>query len=240
MKIPEKTPSNPGRDEGGPESLTKLQYLSKIEIFRDLNEEEVKEIGRIAVMTTCPPGKIFYTPNESGEVLFILKKGSVQLYRMSAEGRKLIIGKIEAGSIFGEMMLVGQGMYDAFAEALEESLICVMNRRDVEKMLLSKPRVGIRLLEALGRRLQDTEERLEQAMFGDVQSRLAALLVRLHREHGTDTIDTTHEALAEQLGVYRETVTSSLSNLRKRGLISIARKQIHLLNIPQLEKISSR
>jgi CRP/FNR family transcriptional regulator, cyclic AMP receptor protein len=226
------------RNDDPTEPFTKLQYLSKVEIFRDLGEEEVKEIGRMAVMTTCPPGKIFYRPNETGEVLFILKKGRVQVYRMSSEGRKLIIGTIEAGSIFGEMMLVGQGMYDAFAEALEESLICVMNRRDVENMLLAKPRVAIRLMEVLARRLHEMEERLEQTMFGDVQSRLAALLLRMHREHNSDTIDTTHEALAEQLGVYRETVTSSLSNLRKRGLISISRKQIHILDIARLEKIS--
>src|SRR5437870_5770947 len=175
----------------------------------------------MAVMTTCPAGKIFYSPNETGEVLFILKKGRVQLYRMSSEGRKLIIGTIEAGSIFGEMMLVGQGMYDAFAEAIEESLICVMKRRDVETMLVTKPRVALRLLEVMAKRLRETEERLEQAIFGDVQSQLIALLLRMHREHKTETIDTTHEALADQLGVYRETVTIALSNLRKRGLISI-------------------
>jgi CRP/FNR family cyclic AMP-dependent transcriptional regulator len=135
--------------EETPERVRKLQYLSKVDIFRDLGDEELKEIGRMAVMTTCAPGKIFYTPNETGEVLFILKKGRVQLYRMSSDGRKLIIGTIESGPIFGEMMLVGQGMYDAFAEAIEESLICVMNRRDVENMLLSKPKVALRVMEVL-------------------------------------------------------------------------------------------
>jgi CRP-like cAMP-binding protein len=238
MTIGRKISSVLRRGERASERSTKLQYLSKIDVFRDLDEQELKEIARLATMTTCPPGKIFYTPNQSGEVLFILKKGRVQLYRMSSEGRKVILGTIEAGTIFGEMMLVGQGMYDAFAEALEESLICIMNRRDVENMLLSKPRVGIRILELLGKRLQETEERLEQTMFGDVQTRLAALLIQLHREHGTDTIEMTHEALAQQLGVYRETVTTSLSNLRRRGLISLGRKQIHLIDIARLEKIS--
>ena len=225
--------------EDSSERATKLHYLSKVDIFRDLDEQQVKDIARFTAMTTCPAGKIFYTPNQSGEVLFILKKGRVQLYRMSSEGRKFVVGTIEAGSIFGEMMLVGQGMYDAFAEALDESLICVMNRRDVENMLVSKPQVGIRILEILGRRLHETEELLEQTMFGDVQTRLASLLLHLHREHATDTIETTHEALAEQLGICRETVTTALSTLRKRGLISLRRKHIQLLDIPQLEKVSS-
>ena len=166
-----------------------------------------------------------------------MKTGRVQVYRMSPDGRKLVIGTIEPGSIFGEMMLVGQGMYDAFAETLEESLICVMNRRAVETMILTKPRVAIRLLEVMAKRLRETEDRLEQAMFGDVQSRLISLLLRIHSEHKTGTIDITHEGLAEELGVYRETVTAALSHLRKRGLISIGRKQIQLLDIPQLAKI---
>jgi CRP-like cAMP-binding protein len=221
-----------------PEDSTKLQYLSKVEIFRDLGEEELKEIGRMAVMTTCPPGRIFYSPSETSEVLFILKKGRVQIYRMSSEGRKLVIGTIDAGSIFGEMTLVGQGMSGAFAEALEESLICVLDRRAVENMLLAKPRVAIRLMEVMARRLRETEERLEQTMFADLQSRLISLLLRMRREYKSEIIDTTHEALAEQLGVYRETVTTALSSLRKRGLISIGRKQIQLLDIPRLEKTS--
>ena len=219
------------------EHSAKLQYLSKVDVFRDLAEAEVKEIGRLATAATYPPGKILYTPNETGEVLFILKKGRVQVYRMSPEGRKLVIGTIDPGSIFGEMMLVGQGMYDAFAETLEESLVCVMNRRAVETMILKKPRVAIRLMEVMAKRLREMEDRLEQTMFGDVQSRLIRLLLRMHREHKNGPIDTTHQGLAEELGVYRETVTTALNSLRKRGLISIGRKQIHLLDIPQLERI---
>ena len=219
------------------EHSAKLQYLSKVDVFRDLAEAEVKEIGRLATAVTYPSGKILDTPNETGEVLFILKKGRVQVYRVSPEGRKLVIGTIEPGSIFGEMMLVGQGMYDAFAETLEESLICVMNRRAVETMILKKPRVAIRLMEVMAKRLREMEDRLEQTMFGDVQSRLIRLLLRMHREHKNEPIDTTHQGLAEELGVYRETVTTALNSLRKRGLISIGRKQIHLLDIPQLERI---
>ena len=42
-------------------------------------------------MTTCPAGKIFYSPNQYGDVIFILKKGKVQIYKMSSEGRKLVL-----------------------------------------------------------------------------------------------------------------------------------------------------
>ncbi|MBI4475010.1 MAG: Crp/Fnr family transcriptional regulator [Acidobacteria bacterium] len=213
-----------------------MHYLSTVDLFRDLGPEDMEEIRRITTMKTWPAGTIFYSPDEQGEILFILKKGRVQLYWMSEEGKRVVLGYVEPHTAFGEMALTGQGMYDAFAEAVEESLICVMNRRDVEKLITAKPLVGIRLLDLMGKRLKEMEERLEQSLFRDVPSRLAALLLHLRAELGSDTIELTHEQVAERLGVYRETVTTALSNLRKEGLISIARRQIHVTNVPGLEK----
>jgi len=111
-----------------------------------------------------------------------------------------------------------------------------MNRRDVERLITSKPLVAIRLLGMMGKRLREMEERLQQSLFRDVPSRLAALLLRLRTENGSDTIELTHEQLAERLGVYRETVTTALSHLRSEGMISMARREIHLTNLPELEK----
>ena len=213
----------------------KLHYLSITDIFCDLRPEELQEIAHAVTMATCAAGKIFYSPNERGEVLFILKKGHVQIYRMSDEGRKLVIETLGPGTIFGEMALTGTGMYDAFAEATEESLICILNRGDLEKVLISKPKVAVRLLNVLGQRLRQTEERLEQTLFQDVPSRLAALLLTLRGEAGSELIEMTHEQLAEHLGVYRETVTGALNNLRRENLITIARKQIHLIDIEGLK-----
>jgi CRP-like cAMP-binding protein len=121
MKLPNKV--NPILDYGTDNQdvfESKLQYLSKAEIFCDLTSEELKDIAAAAIMTTVQAGTVFYTPNERSEILFILKKGHVQLYRMSGEGRKLVIATLGPGTLFGEMTLTGMAMHDAFAEATEE------------------------------------------------------------------------------------------------------------------------
>ena len=214
----------------------KLRYLSVTDIFCDLGQEELMEIAHAATMVTCQAGKTLYSPEERGEVLFILKKGHVQIYRMSDGGRKLVMATLGPGTVFGEMALTGTEMHDAFAEATEDALICILNRRDVEKLLMSKPQVAVRLLDVIGKRLKETEERLEQTLFNDVPTRLAALLVRLRADSGRDVIDMTHEQLSEHLGVYRETITGALNNLRKENLIEIGRKQVHLIDVPGLQR----
>jgi CRP-like cAMP-binding protein len=215
----------------------KIGYLSMMELFRDLSPAEMQEIDRATRMQTCVPGRVFYTPGETGEVLFLLKKGAVQIYRMSPEGRKLVIASLPQYSFFGEMSCIGQGMYDTFAEATEESLICTMSRGDVERLLLAKPRIALRILEAVGKRVVDAERQLEEIAFKGLIPRLASLLLR--EAEGNEITGLSHQDIAERLGVYRETVTSALNELKSAGLIEIGRKRVTIANRPRLERAAS-
>jgi len=215
----------------------KLEALSEIEIFQDLTDQEVEEIDRSTTMSTCEPGRVFYGPDEAGEVLFLLKKGRVQLYRLSPEGKKLVVAVLEKGAIFGEMSLVGQGMHNTFAEAVNECTLCVMSRMDVERIVDEKPRVALRFLESMAIRLRETEAKLEDLAFKSIPVRLAALLVDLAGESNSgDTIEGyTHQDLAEMLGTYRETATQTLNEFKSHGWVEIGRKRIRIVDPSALD-----
>lgn len=217
----------------------KLNYLSTIEIFRDLSLAELAEMDRQITMSGCEPGKIFYMPEESGEVLFLLKKGRVQLYRLSSGGKKLVVATLGPGAIFGEMSLVGQGMHNTFAEALDECMLCVMSRADVERLMRERPEVAFRFVEAMGERLTETEKQLEDLAFKSIPARLASLLLRLAGEQETDRVlGYTHQDLAEMLGTYRETITQTLNEFKSDNLIEIGRKRVTIVDGDRLEALA--
>lgn len=218
----------------------KIQALSEIEIFQDLTQLEMEEMDRTTTMSTCDPGRVFYGPDETGEVLFLLKSGRVQLYRLSPEGKKLVVSILEPGAIFGEMSLIGQGMHNAFAQAIEECTLCVMSRMDVEHLLVKKPKVGLRIMEVIARRLQDAESKLEDMAFKSIPSRLASLLIKLsdsNSNNGT-VMGYTHQDLAEMIGTYRETTTQTLNDFKNQGWINIERKRIDILDHTSLEELT--
>lgn len=215
--------------------------LSNIDIFQDLSPDDLKEMDQTTTMSTCEPGRVFYAPEDTGEVLFLLKKGRVQLYRLSPDGKKLIVAILEEGSIFGEMSFIGQGMHNTFAESIDDCTLCVMSRQDIENLIQEKPLVGIRFMEAMAERLQKTEAKLEELAFKGIPARLSSLLLSLSaEENGSSIVDGyTHQDLAEMLGTYRETTTQILNNFKGAGWIEIGRKRIVLLDQEAISDVSA-
>jgi CRP-like cAMP-binding protein len=216
----------------------KISYLKMVDIFQDLSSDDMKEMDRTTTMSTCQRGKIFYQPQDTSEVLFILKKGRVQLYRLSPEGKKLVVATIGPGTIFGEMAIIGQGMHNAFAEAAEDCLLCVMSRHDVERLVLGKPSVALRIMELMASRLSEAESQLEDMAFKSIPTRLALLLLRLRDDQGDCIYGYTHQDLAEAIGTYRETATQTLNEFKANALIDIGRKRISILDPDGLEAVA--
>jgi CRP-like cAMP-binding protein len=216
-----------------------LEYLSKTDLFCDLRAEEIRELDRMTVMHTCRPGTVFYEPDQAFEVLFILKHGHVNLYRLTAEGRKLITATVGPGTIFGEMSLIGQSMRASYAEAVDECLICRMSPTDLERLILSKPAVALRLVELLSRRVLQLETRLERMAFRDVPSRLAAVLLELASPDGAEILGVSHQDLADMVGTSRETITRILDEWRLAGAVELERMRIAVHDRAALQAIAN-
>jgi CRP-like cAMP-binding protein len=210
----------------------KLTYLRANELFQDFTLAELEPFHHTIRMASCHAGHVFYRPGESGEVMFLVKEGAAELYRLSPDGRKFVFARVPQGSMFGEMACFGQAMHECFAEAAEDSVICSMSREDVQRLVQQFPRFALRLLEALGRRVVEAERQLEDVAFRAVVPRLASLLEREARDGVVDGLS--HQDLAERLGVHRETVTGALNALKSEGAIEIGRRRIRIVDAARL------
>lgn len=219
----------------------RLVLLSEIDIFVDLSPAEVDAIGRAAPMRIYEAGALLYSPHNRVEALFILKGGRIRIFRLSPDGRALSTAIIPPGTIFGEMVLLGQQMYDNYAEALDEALVCVMHRADVHRFLLSDPRIAARIAEILGRRLRAMEQQYTDAVFKSVPQRLAATLCTLADRAesrrragrlggGPPQVALTHEQIAALVGTSRETATKALGEFAEQGLVKLGRGKIVIID----------
>ena len=152
---------------------------------------------------------------------------------------------LEPGAVFGEMMLIGQRMYDNYAEAIEDTQICQLSIQDVERHMLSDPRIAIRVSRYLGEQVARLEERLTDLALRPLIARTSNTLVRLAGSQrvsrlGHVTIRLTHDQLAGLLGATRESTSKTMADLASRGLIRQARGRIVLTDLDGLTILSKR
>lgn len=217
-------------DHVQPRDTNRIWCLAEVDIFQELTAAELDALGAAAPMRVYAAGELLYTPHNPVETLLILKSGRVRVFRVSADGRALTTAMITPGTIFGEMILLGQRMYDNFAEAVDDSVVCVMSRADVHRHLLADPRIATRIAEILGGRLREMEQRLSDNVFKTVPQRLAGTLLTLSREPGRHgltgrggAVPLTHEQLAGLIDTSRETVANVLGDFAARGLVRLHR-----------------
>jgi CRP-like cAMP-binding protein len=212
----------------------KRDYLREQELFRDLTPDDLSVIDRQTRMVTCPKGRILYSQEDRAEALFLLKRGRVQLYRLTPGGKRLELATLEPGTFFGEMPLLGESLRHAYAEAIDDALVCVMSRADVERLVRERPEVALRMIEVLGRRLATSETRLEELAYRSVPARIAAVLLRLSSGYEFEVISITHQELGDMIGALRESVTKTLDEFQAQGLVKLGRGRIHLLDVAGL------
>ena len=161
-----------------------------------------------------------------------IKRGSV-LIRHSRH--KYPVKWMGAGGVFGQMPLLGQTMLVTEAVAGPSNVtVAAMSVAAARQWIKSDP-VGI--FQMIGPRLAEAESDYFRSQFQAHDSNVAALLLR--RAGAGITIEgTTQEALADEIGIYRETINMVLRELESLGLIEWRNKKITILDRETLTELS--
>src|SRR5829696_2235754 len=190
-----------------------VELLSRVDIFEGLSKEEIWEILDDLLQRNAEinlqAGEVFYTPRQPDGKLFILKQGRVRIYKMEA-AREFTLELVGAGTVFGEVAFTPHALRDAYAEAMEPSILLAMERAAVERLIEEKPQVGLRMISLLSERLHFYETRMEDVTLKEVPARLASLILFLIESEGVQIpgeirIPTryTHEHLGTMIGANR-------------------------------------
>jgi CRP/FNR family cyclic AMP-dependent transcriptional regulator len=221
-----------------------VQLLRTVDILEPLSDGELEELARRYPDDHLQAGEIFYTPYDTSEKLFILKRGRVRVYT-TADGGEFTQTIVEAGTVFGEMALTAQRLQGAYAQAMEQSILITMSREELEHLILQKPEVGLHLAHLLSERLRRQETRLEDANTKDVHARLAGIIVLLVESEGVRTgtgyriaAHHTHQQLGDMIGANRVAVTRAFGLLQDEGVVELRRRLIHVTDIEALKRVA--
>jgi len=222
---------------------SKLWYLQKNSLLKELSEGELEEMEAKAVMKTAEKDSYIYFPNEPSKVIFFLKEGRVKIGSYSNDGREIIKTILYPGEMFGELGLVGVEKRNDWAKAMDDNVrFCTLSVEDALEIMRHNPEFNIKVTKQIGDRLVKLERKMESLIFKDSRTRIVDFIRDLGREKGRkigfETLiehNLTHQDIANLTATSRQTVTTVLNELKAANQINFDRKSILIRDIDKLK-----
>lgn len=189
----------------------------------------VQQVERNAIVATA---------DDMTTHMYVLTSGKVNMVCTNNEGRRLVIASLEPGAIFGEGALANSGDPRVFAEAAEDAVVWMIPSSEAHNLTMQYPILGWGMLQTYGARLMQVENSLEDVAYKKLPERLAALLLDLG-DYEIGTIHgVSHQALADHLGTYRETVSAILRDFKRQALVELGYRRINILDAETLKEVA--
>ena len=119
--------------------------MKKIPVFADMTENEIYAILRLAFEKKYPKESTLFVEGMSGEVLYIIKKGKVDICKKTDKG-EVVIASLGAGEFLGELSIIDEGKRSATARVAEDSELIVITKKCFNDMLKGDPLITVKLL----------------------------------------------------------------------------------------------
>jgi CRP-like cAMP-binding protein len=213
------------------------QRLSGVRQALTALRDEDPAFDKIITTQRHERGATVATADALAKRMYVLMSGKVNLICTNNEGRRLVIATLEPGAVFGEGALSTAGDANVFAEAVDDVSVWVIPSGEARNMTMQYPILGWGLLQTYGLRLLQVENSLEDVAYKKLPERLATLLVELDEDGSGIIKGVSHQALADRLGTYRETVSAILRDFKRQGVVELGYRRIRIVDVEELKAI---
>ena len=217
--------------------------INDIRLFRGISPEDLNKLLQCcgAKMSAFPKDRFIWLAGDAADHIGIVLSGQVNILREDVLGNRHIIGRVGAGSIFGETF-AGAGLetYPVSVQAAESSQIMLLALKKVIRQCPDACGYHAELIQNLMVIMAQKNLTLNQKItfltYKTTRQKIAALLLSyLQDEHNkTVTLPYTREEMADFLCLNRSALSRELTSMRDAGLICFNKNRFDLINLAAL------
>ena len=222
-----------------------LGLLRRCDVLADISADALQALLPGLTTGTYRPRQVIYLPGDRAQGVHFLAQGRIKISKVTRDGKELTLAYRTEGDFFGEPCLLDGGPREEMAEAMDASVTVEITRELMDNLLKADGRASYKFSRALISRRKDLETRVEQLIFKDVGAKLAELLLNLGQEHGISHergtvvgLKITHQEMANLIGSTRETVSLTLSQFKRKGLIQTEGRRVILSDMEGLRALA--
>lgn len=222
----------------------RLKIIGRLPFFKHLPAAAIQDINVLFHDRGYSAGETIYFEGDEAQHLFLTAMGRVRLSRSTTAGREVVLDMLHGGEYFGNLRALGAAGYAETAVSHTDTCVLQISSGDFETVLSRHPDITLKVLEAVGRRLEESRELVKQLSTYTVEQRIASALLRLAtrlgepREQGElIQLPFSRQDLAAMTGATAETVSRVMSRFTEGGLVRSGRKWVAVADRKGLEAL---
>ncbi len=142
------------------------------------------EILRKARSIRYPKETHVFDQGSDAHSFFLLLHGHLRVEKTTPQGQQIVVRYISAGDLFGVAQALALDVYPATAIAAVDSVALCWPSTAWPRLVAKYPSLLAHTLQTVGRRLQDSHERVMEISGQQVEQRVAHALLRLAKQAG--------------------------------------------------------
>lgn len=219
------------------------QALVSCALFSSASSATVEAVTRASTLEPVSADKPVVQQGASAQSIVVIARGRVRVERSLTSANVLPLGYRGIGDLVGESTLVGADTYPDNVVAMDDVEVVRIPLAAAKLALKTDAAVAVALAGIVWSRVSETEDRLTSLLFRPVEGRVATFLLQAMDRWGVaDPRGTmilapiTHAEIAQSIGSTRETVTVTLGQLRRDGLLATAGRRLIVVDREGLAK----
>jgi CRP-like cAMP-binding protein len=215
-----------------------IWYFENVNLFNVMCPNKTAQYGQTdGHFKEYDKGETIYFTGDKARTMYLIVKGKVRILNYTEQGDEVVKAILGRGEMFGELALLGQEVRSEVAEAMDSpTTICPVTVEQAHELMKDDKDFTLSVYKWLGLRVRKMERRLDNLVFKDVRQRLVDFIHDLAVEKGQKQEDGcihiehfyTHKNMANLIGTSRQTVTTTLNELRQEGLLDFDRRHIYV------------
>lgn len=198
----------------------------------------LESAARDSLLTAARPAKLaagtaIFHPGDACQNYLMVADGEVIVRLLDANGHSILLYRVEAGQtcVLTTACLLGHKAYTAEGVVERDLSGLILPEAAFQSLIASSSVFRQFVFTAFGGRLSEMMGLINEIVFRRIDERLSDWLLQQKQS----VIETTHQAIADELGTAREVVSRQLKEWERQGFLSLSRGKIEILTQNRLK-----
>ncbi len=224
--------------------MSELWYFNDVNLFDVMCPHKLGNFGtQHGHFKEYKKGETIYFTEDASTSMYLIAEGKVRILNYTESGEEVVKAILGRGEMFGELALLGEQSRSEIAEAMDnKTVVCPVKTSDIQELMREDQEFSFKIYKWLGWRMKKMERRIDNLIFKDVRARLIDFIKEMAVEKGKregKKVEIehfyTHKNIANLIGTSRQTVTTTLNDLREEKILDFDRRHFYITDVDALD-----